>query len=143
VALKEASKRRHAKRRNFERTVGCEPVPRGWSQTMRRWLAAQTAQEDVAEHWTAAVLNQPLGPARIPLEAIKGVTVANLSQVLDHRIHRSLGRTTHVVRFLHGGELRYACDHRGRLMELATVGLRSTVSDDGTVTFNPPQGDSP
>jgi hypothetical protein len=65
VVLKEPSKRRHAKRRNFERTAGCEPVPRGWSQTMRRWLAAQTAQEDVAEHWTAAVLNQPLGPATI------------------------------------------------------------------------------
>jgi hypothetical protein len=45
--------------------------------------------------------------------------------------------TTHVVRFLDGGELRYACDHLGQLTELASLGLRSTVTDDCTVVFNP------
>lgn len=74
---------------------------------------------------------------RLPLEAIKAVTVGNLSQVLDHRITRSLGRTAHVVRFLEGGELRHACDHLGRLTELASLGLSCTVIDDCTVVFNP------
>lgn len=63
--------------------------------------------------------------------------LANLSQVLDHRITRSLGRTAHVLRFLEGGELRYACDHLGRLTELASLALRCTVTDDCTVVFNP------
>lgn len=99
--------------------------------------AAQAAQDQVAEHWTAVVLDQPGGPVRSPLESIKAVTVRNLSQVLDHRITRSLERTAHVVRFLEGVELRYACDHLGRLTELASLALRRTVSDDCTVVFNP------
>ena len=129
--------KRSRARRDAEHPLACEPVPRGWSRTMRRWLAAQAAQDQVAEHWTAMVFDQPGGPVRIPLEAIKAVTVGNLSQVLDHRITRSLGRTAHVLRFLEGGELRYACDHLGRLTELASLALRCTVSDDCTVVFNP------
>ena len=55
----------------------------------------------------------------------------------DHRITRSLGRTAHVLHFLDGGDLRYACDHLGRLTELASLALRCTVSADCTVVFNP------
>jgi hypothetical protein len=138
MALKASRPMRSRARRDAEHILACEPVPRGWSLTMRRWLAAQAAQNQVVEHWTAMVLDQPGGPVRIPLEAIKAVTVGNLSQVLDHRITRSLERTAHVVRFLDGGELRYACDHLGRLTELASLALRCTVSDDCTVVFNPP-----
>jgi hypothetical protein len=134
MALKEPRPKRSRARCEVEHTLAGKPVPRGWSRTMRRWLAAQ---DQVAEHWTSVVLDQPSGPVRIPLESIKAVTVGNLSQVLDHRITRSLGRTAHMVRFLEGGELRYACDHLGQLTELAIVGLSSTVTDDCTVVFNP------
>jgi hypothetical protein len=126
------------KRSDFTHTADCEPVLHGWSPNIRRWVAAQTTPALAAEHWTAAVLQQPGGPARMPLEAIKAVTIGNLAQVLDHRVTRSLDRSVHVVRFLPGGELRFVYDHQGRLIELATVGLSSRVSDDGTVTFNPP-----
>ena len=85
---------------------------------MRRWLAVQVAQNQVADHWTTVVLDQPGGPVRIPLEAIKVVTVGNLSQVLDHRITRLLGRTAHVVRF-----------HEGRRVVLR---LRPPRPADGT-----------
>jgi hypothetical protein len=77
MALKEPRPKRSRARRDAEHTLACEPVPRGWSRTMRRWLAAQAAQDQVAEHWTAVVLDQPGGSVRIPLEAIEGVTVAN------------------------------------------------------------------
>ena len=138
MALKEPSVKARRKRGDFTHTAGYQPVPREWSPAIRRWLAAQTTPALVAEHWTAAVLQQPGGPVRMPLEAIKSVTVGNLAQVLDHRVTRSLDRAVHVVRFLPGGELRFVYDHQGRLVELATVGLVSKVSGDGTVTFDPP-----
>lgn len=119
-------------------TMDQQPVPQGWSPTIRRWVAAQTTPALAAEHWTAAVLPQRGGPVRLPLEAIRSVTVGNLAQVLDHRVTRSLDRSVHVVRFLPGGELRFVYDDRGRLIELATVGLVSRVSADGTATFDPP-----
>jgi hypothetical protein len=81
------------------------------------------------------VRDQPDGPALIPLEAIKAVTVGNLSQVLDHRITRSLGRTVHVLHFLE--VVSCACDHLGRLTALVSLTLRCTVSEDCTVVFNP------
>ena len=83
MALKAPRPKRSRARREAERSQGCEPVPRGWSRTMRRWLSVQAAQNQEAEHWTAVVLDQPGGPVRIPLEAIKAVTVGNLSQVLE------------------------------------------------------------
>jgi hypothetical protein len=138
VELTEPSVKARRKRGDLAHTADCEPALHGWSPTIRRWVAAQTTPALAAEHWTAAVLQQPGGPVRIPLEAIKSVTIGNLAQVLDHRVTRSLDRSVHVVRFLPGGELRFVYDHQGRLIELATVGLSSRVSDDGTVTFNPP-----
>jgi hypothetical protein len=115
-------------------------APTGWSQTMRRSLAATQPAEPALRMMISA--DDGDRTVRLALDEISAVRVDDLAQVLDHRIHRSLGRTTHMVRFLHGRELRYACDHRGRLMELATVGPRSTVSDDGTVTFNSPRDGS-
>ena len=44
MALKAPRPKRSRARREAERSQGCEPVPRGWSRTMRRWLAAQAAQ---------------------------------------------------------------------------------------------------
>ena len=65
-----------------------------------------------------------------PFEAIKTVTVGNLSQVLDHRITRSLGRTVHVLHFLE--VVSCAWDHLGRLTALVSLALRCTASEDCT-----------
>ena len=127
--------RRH--RGAFAPPMSERSVPPEWSPTLRRWLAAQTTPALAFERWTAAVLQQPGGPVRMPLEAVKAVTIGNLAQVLDHEVTRSLDGSVHVVRFLHGGELRFAYDGQGRLIELTTLGLRSRVADDGTVTFDP------
>ena len=81
------------------------------------------------------VLDQPDGPALIPLEAIKAVTVGNLSQVRDHCITRSLGRTAHVLHFL--DVVSCACDHLGWLTALVGLALRCPVSEDCTVVFDP------
>ena len=75
-------------------TTDHQHVPPGWSPAIRRWLAAQTTPTLVAEHWTSAVLPLRGGPVRMPLEAIRSVTVGNLAQVLDHRVTRSLCQAT-------------------------------------------------
>ena len=57
--------------------------------------------------------------------------------MLDHRITRSLEGTAHVARFIEGAGLRQACDRIGRMTELASLRLHSTICDDRTVVFNP------
>ena len=42
-----------------------------------------------------------------------------------------------MLHFLDGGDLRYACDHLGRLTELASLALRCTATEDCAVVFNP------
>ena len=74
---------------------------------------------------------------RLPLESIRAVTIGKLSQVLDHRIARSLGRSAHLVPFIEGRELHYSFGHVGRLTELASLWLCSTVCDDGSAVFDP------
>ena len=54
----------------------------------------------------------------------------------DHRITRSLGRTAHVLHFLDGGDLRYACDHLGRLTELASLALRCAAPPPRTAPWS-------
>ena len=65
--------------------------------------------------------------------------------MLNHCVTLSLGLTAHLVRFIESEVLRYAFDHLGRLTELASLWLRSTVCDDGTAVFNrlSPSGLSP
>ena len=75
---------------------------------------------------------------QIPLDEIRAVQVADLAQVLDHRIVRIMGSTSHVVRFVGGGELRYVYNSRGQVIELSSYGVHASVSPERVVSFSSP-----
>lgn len=110
------------------------PAPSGWSMTMKRWLAGTTGQTDAAVRWTAAI-DDGCGTSYVSLDEIRAVRVEDLSQVLDHRIARIVGSTSHVIRFIGGGELRYAYNSRGQVIELSATGVKGAVSANRVVTF--------
>lgn len=110
------------------------PAPLGWSTTMKRWLAGTTGRTDPAVRWMAAI-EDGNGAAQVSLDEIRAVRVEDLSQVLDHRIARIMGSTSHVIRFIGGGELRYAYNSRGQVIELSATGIKGAVSPSRIVTF--------
>ena len=110
------------------------PAPLGWSTTMKRWLAGTTGQTDSAVRWMAAI-DDGSGTSHVSLDEIRAVRVEDLSQVLEHRIARILSSTSHVVRFIGGGELRYAYNSRGQVIELSATGVKGAVLPNRVVTF--------
>ena len=109
-------------------------APPGWSTTMKRWLAGAADRADTAVRWTAAI-DDGNCTSQVSLDEIRAVRVEDLSQVLDHRIARIMGSTSHVIRFIGGGELRYAYNSRGQVIELTAKGVKGAVSPNRVVTF--------
>ena len=109
-------------------------APLGWSTTMKRWLAGTAGRADSAVRWMAAI-DDGSGATQVSLDEIRAVRVEDLSQVLDHRIARIVGSTSHVIRFIGGGELRYAYNSRGQVIELSATGVKGAVSANRVVTF--------
>ena len=110
------------------------PAPLGWSTTMKRWLARTASRPDPAVRWTA-MIDDGSAASQVALDEIRAVRVEDLSQVLDHRIARIMGSTSHVIRFIGGGELRYAYNSRGQVIELSATGIRGVVSANRIITF--------
>ena len=108
---------------------------------MRRWLGAIQPAE-AALRLVASVYDGHR-TVQIPLDEIRAVRVDDLAQVLDHRIARIMGSTSHVVRFVGGGELRYVYDSRGQVIELSSSGVQASVSPQRVVSFSAPDGERP
>jgi len=111
------------------------PAPLGWSKTMRRWLASSTQPAEPALRMVASV-DDGERTFRLALDEIAAVRVDDLAEVLEHRIARIVGSTSHVLRFVGGGELRYACNSRGQVIELSAVGVRAAISPQRVVSFS-------
>jgi len=110
------------------------PSPMGWSTTMKRWLAQTTSRIEPGVQWMA-VIEDGSGASQVSLDEIRAVRVEDLSQVLEHRIARIVGSTSHVIRFIGGGELRYAYNNRGQVIELSATGIRRVMSSNRVATF--------
>ncbi len=110
------------------------PAPMGWSTMMKRWLAGTTGRTDSAVRWMAAI-DDGSGISQVSLDEIRAVRVEDLSHVLEHRIARIMGSTSHVIRFIGGGELRYAYNSRGQVIELTATGIKGAVSPNRIATF--------
>jgi hypothetical protein len=111
-------------------------APTGWSRTMRRWLAAIQPAEPALR--MVASLDEGYRTVQIPLDEIRAVQLDDLAQVLDHRIARIMGSTSHVVRFIGGGELRHVYNSRGQVIELSSSGVRASVSPERVARFSAP-----
>jgi hypothetical protein len=92
---------------------------------MRRWLATIQPAEQALR--MVASLDDGHRTVQIPLDEIRTVQVDDLAQVLEHRIARIMGGTSHVVRFVGGGELRYVYNSRGQVIALSSSGVHAPV----------------
>ena len=111
-------------------------APAGWSRTMRRWLAALQPAEQALR--MVASLDDGHRTVQVPLDEIRAVQVDDLAQVADHRIARIMGSTSHVIRFVRDGELRYVYNSRGQVIELSAAGVHASVSPERVVVFSAP-----
>ena len=69
--------------------------------------------------------------AELPL--ITSVGLCNLCEVRSHDVVHIAGMASHHVRFLDGGELRFAYNERGDLIELYARGVSVALAKDGRV----------
>ena len=76
------------------------------------------------------------GDIRARLPQIRSVGVADLADVLSHEIVCIVGSVSHHVRFVRGGDLRFAFNSRGELIELHSSNLAVSVSPDQRLIFS-------
>ncbi len=78
------------------------------------------------------------GDVELTLESVNAVTVADLRWVEQHTITRVFDSVSHFIRFVGGGELRFAFSFEGDLLELSGEHVAMSISPDGeTLVFRP------
>lgn len=103
-----------------------------WDPNLRPWLQTRAADP----RGVAATNHSHSGPdthAVVALAHAPAVTIADIGDVLRHDVVRIARSTSHTVRFVGGGVLRYAYNDRGELIELSTQHLRVLARGDGRV----------
>lgn len=65
------------------------------------------------------------------LPAVTSVALANLCEVHSHEVVHVAGMVSHNVRFVDGGQLRFAYSTRGELVELHCSGVSVAMTPDG------------
>lgn len=74
----------------------------------------------------------------LTLESVNAVTVADLTWVEQHTITRVFDSVSHFIRFIGGGELRFAFSFAGDLLELSAERVGMKITPDGeTLIFWP------
>jgi hypothetical protein len=82
---------------------------------------------------------QPNGDTVMELRSIKSVGIANLGDVAEHRITTVFGSRSHLVRFTNSGELQYAYNGDGQLIDLTARNLLVYVSKANEISFGIPE----
>jgi len=72
----------------------------------------------------------------LDLETITAVGIKNLSEVETHQINRVMGSISHFVRFHGGGEVRFAYNHEGKLIELSAQNCGFALSGKNELLFH-------
>jgi hypothetical protein len=101
---------------------------------MRRWLATSRPMPQPHVR-TLLLVDDDSATRQVPSDDVRSVRVDDLAEVLEHRIVRVMGSTSHVLRFVGDGELRYVYDARGQVIDLSAVGLRAAISPQRAVSF--------
>lgn len=104
----------------------------GWLSGLNRWLGRPAIR--AAEDLRAAVAADYEGGMLVSTGSIIAVSIANIADVQSHQVFRAIGSTSHLVRFVGGGELHYVFDDRGRVIAMSATGVRSEVSAQHVVT---------
>lgn len=72
---------------------------------------------------------------KLDLETIESVGIHNVIDVETHQITRVAGSTSHFVRFHGGGEVRFAYNDRGKLIELSADNCAFSLSNKNELLF--------
>jgi len=76
------------------------------------------------------------GNASINLERIKSVGLKNIIDVEAHNINTVAGSRSHYVRFLGGGEVQFAYNHKGQLIELSSTKVAISITRENELIFS-------
>jgi hypothetical protein len=69
------------------------------------------------------------GSIALDLQRISAIGVANIIEVQTHNIQDVLGMRTHFIKLHTGGEVRFAYNHSGQLVELSFTGLLAKITE--------------
>ena len=69
------------------------------------------------------------------LRTIASVGIVNLTEVIEHHITTIVGSRSHLVRFVNGGELRFAYDGAEQLIELKSRGMVASITPGGVIRY--------
>jgi hypothetical protein len=72
---------------------------------------------------------------KLDLEAIESVGIHNVIEVESHQITRIAGSTSHFIRFHGGGEVRFAYNDQGKLIELSAQHCAFSLSNKNELLF--------
>lgn len=75
------------------------------------------------------------GNVSINLQRIESVGIHNLADVAEHNIERVAGLISHFVRFVDGGEARFAYNTQGQLVDLSAANVGVSVSNQNEILF--------
>ena len=68
-------------------------------------------------------------------QTIASVGIVNLTEVVEHHITTIVGSRSHLVRFVNGGELRFAYNGAGDLIELKSRGMVASITPVGVIRY--------
>lgn len=79
----------------------------------------------------------PEGGLVATVQTIRKVGISNLCDIESHTITRFANSTSHFVRFVFGGDLRFAFTDKGELLELSGHCITFNITENGEVDVSP------
>jgi hypothetical protein len=73
---------------------------------------------------------------KLDLATIEAVGIHNVIEVESHQINRVLGSTSHYIRFHGGGEVRFAYNDQGKLIELSARSCGFSLTNKNELFFH-------
>lgn len=74
----------------------------------------------------------------IDLEKINSVGIKNIIDVETHSINTALGSRSHFIKFYGGGEVQFAYNQAGQLIELSSTNVSLLLTPDNELIFSRP-----
>jgi hypothetical protein len=84
----------------------------------------------------ATITTNPDGSVSLDFKHIKNIGIHNIIEVQTYNIHTVLGMVSHFVKFHNGGELRFAYNQTGQLIEFSFTRLHVNIVDGTQVMFS-------
>ena len=82
------------------------------------------------------IIPNPDGSVSLDFIQIKSLGIYNIIDVKTHQVNQLLGMVSHFVKFHNGGELRFAYNQAGQLVELSFTSLHVNITDGNRAMFS-------